>query len=565
MGSGRVFTGILLLTALSPASAGAQEFLPAATSPERLALPASGMVSGDFNGDGRDDIAHRGSGAAPNAVVVLLAGERGDFAEAPGSPEQLPNGVDGYVVGELATGDFNGDGKLDIAAEQDYPTGFTEPDKVTILVNDGAGDFAVAPGSPKSMGQAWGLEIAAADFNNDSRTDVLTYEDNEVRVLLSDASGNVAFAADTEYAYCYGNGDAAVGDINEDGKMDGVVTDDEACGPGIQGGLNRMLGTGDGGFAGGGYQVIHEQADRGGDLRVVEANGDGHLDLLHTGFTDEGPPYTGTYVLLGDGQDHFAKSPHGPLRDPIQGAGLLNGDTVSDLIVASGSCVRIHSGQPSGQFAPQAETYVTGAATSNAITGDFDADGDRDLAAAWTNPGEPAGLTVVLNQRVPNIGTGGRHACDANGNPLPAEAAPSGSGQPGQPGPPAGGTAPTGETPPTSGGNPPAGEPQVIGPAGNPLGLPSARRCVDTRKWKFKLHHAKGARIVNVEVFVNGKRKLRKKGSNITRLTLTKLPQKKFKVRIVATQNTGSQLISERTYKGCKKSRATTRRGGRRR
>ena len=88
---------------------------------------------------------------------------------------------------------------------------------------------------------------------------------------------------------------------------------------------------------------------------------------------------------------------------------------------------------------------------------------------------------------------------------------------------------------------------------------------MDTRKFSFKLHHGPGARIVRVEVFINGKRKIVKTGTNITRLTLKRLPKRKFVVRIVATQNTGSQLISKRTYKGCKKSKARTRRGGRRR
>jgi hypothetical protein len=105
----------------------------------------------------------------------------------------------------------------------------------------------------------------------------------------------------------------------------------------------------------------------------------------------------------------------------------------------------------------------------------------------------------------------------------------------------------------------------VIGPAGNPLGLPTRRKCVDTRKFSFRLHHGPGARIVKVVVFVNGKRKVVKTGTNIRRLTLKRLPKKKFVVRIEATQNTGSKLISKRTYKGCKKSKARTRRGGRRR
>jgi hypothetical protein len=84
-------------------------------------------------------------------------------------------------------------------------------------------------------------------------------------------------------------------------------------------------------------------------------------------------------------------------------------------------------------------------------------------------------------------------------------------------------------------------------------------RCVDRRNFTFRLHHAKHARVVKVDVYVNGKRRVHRHGRNITKVTLTRLPKKTFVVKVVATQNTGSQLISVRTYRGCKKSRPRTR------
>jgi beta-glucosidase len=84
-------------------------------------------------------------------------------------------------------------------------------------------------------------------------------------------------------------------------------------------------------------------------------------------------------------------------------------------------------------------------------------------------------------------------------------------------------------------------------------------KCVDRRKFTFTLHHGPNARVVRVKVYVNGKRKLSRKGNNIRKLTLRRLPQGTFKVRIVATQSSGSKLISTRTYRGCKKSKPKTR------
>src|SRR3954471_16610405 len=88
-----------------------------------------------------------------------------------------------------------------------------------------------------------------------------------------------------------------------------------------------------------------------------------------------------------------------------------------------------------------------------------------------------------------------------------------------------------------------------------------ASKCVDTRRFSFRLHHTSGARVVRVVVYVNGKRKLSRRGRNITRVSISRLPKKRFVVRIVATQNTGAQIISTRVYNGCKKSRPTVRHG----
>jgi beta-glucosidase len=88
-----------------------------------------------------------------------------------------------------------------------------------------------------------------------------------------------------------------------------------------------------------------------------------------------------------------------------------------------------------------------------------------------------------------------------------------------------------------------------------------ASKCVDTRGFTFTLHHPVGARVVKVVVYVNGKRKLTRRGRNIKRVSIARLPKKHFVVKIVQTQNTGARLISTRVYDGCKKSRPHTRRG----
>jgi hypothetical protein len=91
------------------------------------------------------------------------------------------------------------------------------------------------------------------------------------------------------------------------------------------------------------------------------------------------------------------------------------------------------------------------------------------------------------------------------------------------------------------------------------VGLPSNQRCADRRKFTFELHHAPRARVTSVVVFVNGKRKLARHGHDVRRITLARLPRGRFEVKIVATQSSGSTLTSTRIYRGCTKSRPTTR------
>ncbi|HEX8067471.1 MAG TPA: neutral/alkaline non-lysosomal ceramidase N-terminal domain-containing protein [Thermoleophilaceae bacterium] len=116
---------------------------------------------------------------------------------------------------------------------------------------------------------------------------------------------------------------------------------------------------------------------------------------------------------------------------------------------------------------------------------------------------------------------------------------------------------PAGSVPGASGSGGPSGS---VGGGSNPLGLPSTSRCVDRRRFSFKLHQPPRRRIVAVNVYVNGKRKLHRRGKRITRVTLKKLPAstRTYRVRIVAITNLGDRIVSQRRYRGCRKGRVKT-------
>jgi hypothetical protein len=120
-----------------------------------IPLSSAGLVAvGDFNGDGKDDVAINGA----DGTIIIIWYSKGDGTFYEGTvidPGQYPGG--------LAVGDFNGDGRLDLAV------GLTLSYQVCLAFNNGGGQFTrsfFAAG-------ANGGEIAASDLNSNGKTDLI--------------------------------------------------------------------------------------------------------------------------------------------------------------------------------------------------------------------------------------------------------------------------------------------------------------------------------------------------------------------------------------------------------
>ena len=145
-------------------------FTLGSTSPILFGSSLSSIVTADFNGDGKLDLAVTDS--AGNAVIILLGNGDGTF----GPPTTIPVG---NAPQSIIAADFNNDGKLDLAVVNDGDG------TVTLLLGNGDGTFTPASGSPYAVGLG-AFQIAAADFNGDGKLDLAVANgmDGTVSILL---------------------------------------------------------------------------------------------------------------------------------------------------------------------------------------------------------------------------------------------------------------------------------------------------------------------------------------------------------------------------------------------
>ena len=344
------------------------------------------VAAADFNGDGKPDLAfglnYPDTTVAPNQLSIFLnSGSEESFQFS--GPTNYNLLVPGAIY--IASGDFNGDGKIDLAILA-TDAGFIGSSAVQILLGNGDGTF----GAPTSFAAGSSpTSLLAADLNNDGKLD-LAVANGSGTISIFWGNGDGRFQEGPEL-FVAGAFDGllalSVGDLNEDGNLDLVVG-----GP-FSDNVYVLFGHGDGTFSSPAPIATNEPPQ---GIAVADFNGDGKLDLAVTG--GAAPVGAIISILRGNGDGTFASATDYPLAAgmaPVQAVVAdFNGDGKPDIAVDSqaqaghASIVSVLLGNGDGTFQPRLDFQATppGSGTSSIVTqiavGDFNQDGRIDLAAA---------------------------------------------------------------------------------------------------------------------------------------------------------------------------------------
>jgi hypothetical protein len=240
--------------------------LPVALGPFPAGCGPASIAMGDFNEDGKPDLAVQDAAPSGSPTPIVLLGDGIGRFSSRSSAACNQSTAPGRA--SVAVGDFNGDGKQDLAAVSNFGG-------LVVLLGDGAGNFTAVPNSP-AVGSDRGL-VVVEDFNGDGKQDLaLGGTAGGVMLLLGDGAGGFTAAPSSPFLTGFVIQSLAVGDFDGEGWPDLAVQDGSN-------GVTVLLGDGTGNFttpSGAGWFAVGPVSSTGpSSMAVADFNGDGRPDL----------------------------------------------------------------------------------------------------------------------------------------------------------------------------------------------------------------------------------------------------------------------------------------------
>ncbi len=316
------------------------------------------MNTGDLDGDGRDDFLVQ----VGSKVAIIRSDTDGKLVY----PGRIPAGFTATVT----NGDFNGDGRPDLAATSGWN------DRVEVSLGNGDGTFQSAVFYAVGSNPSW---IATGDIDDDGYADLITvnYLSDDLSVLRGQGDGT--FGDETRFPAGFRPVFVVIGDFNGDEIQDLAVSNQ------IRNYIRVLLGDGAGTFS---APIITTAPYGPLNLAASDFDLDGHLDLAVGHYSDH------VKVFAGRGDGTFAT----PLVLPVPGRNSrpvviadFDADGFDDI--ASGQdlfpWVDVFLNRGDGTFHPST-TYRTwtntfGADSVALAVVDFNRDGRLDLISGAIN------------------------------------------------------------------------------------------------------------------------------------------------------------------------------------